>query len=132
MSTIRQGDYKLVRCLNSGEARLFDLSNDMGEKNNLAATMPVKAKQLDALLTTYLRKVKAETIDDMRAARRSELAGYLKRDDENMTKCRQQLKNATGSEREELLEKLSIAQKNKARHHQGLEQLKQGELTTPW
>ena len=56
---IRQGDWKLVKTaegpLRTGsfdtleslaEAQLFDLSKDIGEKNNLAATEPAKVKEL--------------------------------------------------------------------------------------
>ncbi len=132
MTAIRQGDYKLVRCLNSGESRLFNLSNDLGERENLAPTMPAKAKALDALLSNYLKQVNAETIDDMRAARRSELARYLRRDDEMIAKCQQLLKAGTSSEKENLLKKIADAKKSKARHHAGLDQLKRGELSTPW
>ena len=36
-------------------SELFDLSKDLGEKNNLAAKMPEKVKDLDALLVKRLK-----------------------------------------------------------------------------
>jgi arylsulfatase A-like enzyme len=47
---IRHGDLKLVVSRGgSGQPELFDLSKDIGERNNLAASQPEKVKQLQAL-----------------------------------------------------------------------------------
>ena len=53
-SIIRKGDYKLIKFWD-GSSELFDLSKDLGEKNNLAAKMPEKVKDLDALLVKRLK-----------------------------------------------------------------------------
>jgi arylsulfatase A-like enzyme len=64
-SVLRQGDFKLV-LIWSGPGRiasreLYDLSTDIGEKNNLAKTMPDKAAAMEAALVGYLEAVNAET-----------------------------------------------------------------------
>ncbi len=56
-SAIVAGDFKLIRFYESGERRLFDLSQDLGERRNLAAAMPAKAAELDARLSAYLQSV---------------------------------------------------------------------------
>ena len=40
---------------------LFNLASDIGEKNDLSAKMPEKAKEMATALTTYLKAVNAET-----------------------------------------------------------------------
>ncbi len=58
-SAIRVGDYKLVRYYEGNKLALFDLSGDVGERHNLAHTMPGKARELDELLDEYLTSVNA-------------------------------------------------------------------------
>jgi len=43
---IREGDYKLLRATDSGPWQLFDLSQDVGEQTDLAASRPEKVKEL--------------------------------------------------------------------------------------
>ena len=52
-SIIRKGNYKLIKFW-AGPHELYDLSKDLGEKNNLAPEMPEKVKELDALLVKQL------------------------------------------------------------------------------
>ena len=46
-SAIRMGDWKLVR-LGDGPSQLFNLAQDIAEKNDLAASQPDRVKQLEA------------------------------------------------------------------------------------
>lgn len=39
---------------------LFDLKNDIGEERDLSDSMPVKAKELDAALTDWLKNTDAK------------------------------------------------------------------------
>ena len=39
-SAVRIGDYKLIDWYNTGHVELYDLVNDPGEQNNLAASKP--------------------------------------------------------------------------------------------
>ena len=49
---IRSGKWKLIR-LDEQEPQLYDLASDPGEKCNLAAEMPAKTKELDALFAKW-------------------------------------------------------------------------------
>ena len=51
-SAIRDGDWKLVKNL-EGKTELFDLSTDIGEKTDLAATKPEKLKELSDRLAKW-------------------------------------------------------------------------------
>ncbi|MFA5192519.1 MAG: sulfatase [Verrucomicrobiia bacterium] len=56
---VRKGDWKLIRnfCDNDDQSdrlELYNLADDLGETNNLAAKMPEKAKDLNALLGKFL------------------------------------------------------------------------------
>ena len=59
-SSIRLGDYKLIKYYESNRRLLFDLSNDVRERNNLAMQMPEKAAELEAMLDEYLVSVDAD------------------------------------------------------------------------
>ncbi|MYF70460.1 MAG: DUF4976 domain-containing protein [Proteobacteria bacterium] len=59
-SAIRLGDYKLIKYYEGNKTALFDLSNDVRERNNLAVQMPEKAAELEALLDEYLVSVNAD------------------------------------------------------------------------
>ena len=76
MSVIRDGDYKLVMSLNDGEYRLYNLTDDIGEQNDLSARKPRKAARLHKRLLEYLDEVDAEDVEDMRQARTKEVEGY--------------------------------------------------------
>ena len=54
------GNYKLMRIYETGERRFFDLSKDIGKRNNLAKQMPDKVADLDRRLTDYLTAVDAQ------------------------------------------------------------------------
>ncbi len=59
-SAIRVGAYKLIKYFESNEIVLFDIASDVGERHNLAAKMPDKAAELEALLDDYLQSVDAD------------------------------------------------------------------------
>lgn len=81
MSTIRDGNYKLVMSLNNNdEYRLYNLADDIGEQNDLKDKMPDKAKKLHKRLLEYLKDVDAEDVEDMRQARKKEVQGYRERE----------------------------------------------------
>jgi arylsulfatase A-like enzyme len=47
--TVRSGDYKMILQLKRGAPELYNLEEDIGEKNNIAAQHPEKIQQLEAL-----------------------------------------------------------------------------------
>jgi arylsulfatase A-like enzyme len=64
--TVHQGDWKLIRLFFAGENgahryHLYNLRDDLGEKNNLAAQDPARVKALDALIEKFLADTQAVT-----------------------------------------------------------------------
>lgn len=59
-SSIIVDDFKLIKFYdNNNKLLLFNIKNDIAEKNNLATSLPEKVLELELLLDTYLSKVKA-------------------------------------------------------------------------
>lgn len=59
-AAVRQDDWKLIYYYADGKKELFNIKNDIGEKNNLASSHPEIVKRLSAELGTYLRWVDAQ------------------------------------------------------------------------
>ena len=62
--SVHRGDWKLIRIFHGGENGahrylLFNLRDDLSEKNNLAAQKPELVSELDALITRFLADTKA-------------------------------------------------------------------------
>ena len=51
--------FKLIKFHDNGELLLFNLTEDIEEKNNLAGSHPAKTTTLEKALDAYLSKVKA-------------------------------------------------------------------------
>jgi hypothetical protein len=68
VSVIRIGDYKLMRHLNSGEMKLFNVATDYAERQDLAQRMPEKTKEMDQILRQYVEKVDGGTMPEVYAA----------------------------------------------------------------
>lgn len=58
--TVRDGDWKLIYYYDTGKKELFNIKDDIGEKNNLADSNPKKTKQLSGKLGRYLRNIGAQ------------------------------------------------------------------------
>ena len=58
-SAIIIDNFKLIKFHDSGELMLFNLNEDLEEKNNLALSLPNKVHTLEKALDAYLSKVKA-------------------------------------------------------------------------
>lgn len=59
-SVIRSGDYKLIEFYEDNRLELYDISEDIGEQNNLVNQMPDKTKELQDNLHEWLKKVGAK------------------------------------------------------------------------
>ena len=59
-SAIRAGDYKLIEFYEDNHIELYNLKDDVGEKNNLADKMPKKAQQLLKMLHEWKQSVNAQ------------------------------------------------------------------------
>ncbi len=57
---IRAGDYKLIEWYEDGKVELYNLKDDLGERHDLAATMPDKAAELRRMLHAWRGEVGAK------------------------------------------------------------------------
>ncbi len=53
-SIVRSGPWKLIKYYETNTFELFNLQDDLSEKNNLADQMPERVRELDRKLTTWL------------------------------------------------------------------------------
>jgi len=60
VSSIRQGDWKLLEYLEDRRVELYDLKQGIGEKNNLAAATPEKSEELRRRLGSWRNAVGAQ------------------------------------------------------------------------
>lgn len=68
VSVIRIGDYKLMRQLNSGEMKLFNVAEDYREQHDLAPTMPQKTLEMNRIRQQYIDEVDGGRMEDVYAA----------------------------------------------------------------
>ena len=59
VGTIRAGDWKLLEFFEDGRVELYNLKDDLGEKKDLAAAMPDKARELREKLAAWRRDIGA-------------------------------------------------------------------------
>ena len=59
VSSIRQGDWKLLEYFEDGRLELYDLAGDLGEKHDVAASRPDLARKLRAQLHAWRQSVDA-------------------------------------------------------------------------
>jgi len=57
---VRKGDYKLIEFYEDGRLELYNLREDVGERNNLASSMPEKADELKRLLAQWRESLGAQ------------------------------------------------------------------------
>jgi len=57
---VRVGEYKLIEFYEDNHVELYNLKNDIGEKNDLAKEMPEKAAELVAMLRAWRIEVDAQ------------------------------------------------------------------------
>ncbi|MBN2271528.1 MAG: sulfatase-like hydrolase/transferase [Sedimentisphaerales bacterium] len=57
---VRAGDYKLIEWYENGAVELYNLRDDISEKEDLAEKMPQKAAELKAMLAEWLKQVNAK------------------------------------------------------------------------
>jgi arylsulfatase A-like enzyme len=60
VSTIRDGDWKLMEWLEDGRMELYNLAADIGEQKNLVESQPEKARQLQAKMLAWRSSVGAK------------------------------------------------------------------------
>ena len=57
---VRAGSWKLIEFFDTGTVELYNLAEDIGEKDNLAGKMPGRAAKLQKLLATWRKDVGAD------------------------------------------------------------------------
>jgi len=57
---LRHGDWKLIEYFEDGRLELYNLRDDIGEKNDLATAMPEKVRELQKMLADWRRTVSAQ------------------------------------------------------------------------
>ena len=62
-SAIRSGDYKLIQRLEDGRYHLYDLKNDIGERDDLAEKMPEKVAELRKRLFAWYKETGARFLE---------------------------------------------------------------------
>ena len=58
-SAIRSGSFKMIEFFEDGRREVYDLQKDIGERNDLFATRPERARELFSQLTNWRNKVRA-------------------------------------------------------------------------
>lgn len=64
-SAIRLGDWKLIQYFENNDLELYNLTKDIGEKNNLTGTNPGKTKELLGLLNKWRKETYAPVPSDL-------------------------------------------------------------------
>jgi arylsulfatase A-like enzyme len=57
---VRQGDFKLIEFYEDSKVELYNLKDDIGEKNDLTSKMPDKAKELHQMLKDWRKTADAQ------------------------------------------------------------------------
>ncbi len=68
ISSIIIGDFKLMRHLNSGEVKLFNIKTDYHEQHDLSVAMPERVNSMDAIRAKYVGEVDGGTAEQVREA----------------------------------------------------------------
>ena len=92
ITAYRKGDFKLMRQLNTGEIKLFNVSKDMSESQDLSNTMPEKVKEMTQKLDAYLGKVGAWSMKEVYETRENELNRWIEIRKQRIIEFKEQLK----------------------------------------
>jgi arylsulfatase A len=122
ITAYRDGDYKLMRQLNTGEIKLFNLVEDMGETRDLSVAMPEKTTDMVRKLDAYLEKVGAWTMEEVYNARIEELKTWIERGQQEVSRIKQDLETAglSSDKRQRLNTELKSKQSTLKRHSDNL------------
>ena len=92
ITSYRDGDFKLMRHLNTGETKLFNVAKDMGETNELSKSMPEKKAAMIRNLDAYLKKVGAWTMEEVYKTRLEELDKWISENKKKVSESKEQLR----------------------------------------
>ncbi len=117
VSVIRIGDYKLMRHLNSGELKLFNVATDYAEQQDLAERMAKKAKEMDQILRQYVDKVDGGKMSDVYAAYFEWLDESLQRNEKRIVRDLESLKRKNPPDFEKQRRRLEAELQTAKRQH---------------
>ena len=133
MSAVRMGDYKLVKDLNTGQFRLFNVAEDIAESKDLSTSLPGKTADLNKRLTAYLAHVDAEKIDDLRTGREKTLHENIARHEKAILSLRRKLDQATGAEQSrDIWKQITERQRHIENQKAALQRVARGRRLTGW
>lgn len=92
ITSYRDGDYKLMRHLNTGETKLFNVIKDMGETKDLSKSLPEKKAAMVRKLDAYLKKVGAWTMEEVYETRLEELDKWISEKKKQVADCKEELR----------------------------------------
>ncbi len=99
ITAYRDGDYKLMRHLNTGEIKMFNVAEDPGESRDLAKAMPERKADMIRKLDAYLLKVGAWTMEEVYETRLDELRNWIERDHKDVAELKGQLASNPGDKK---------------------------------
>ena len=131
VSVIRIGDYKLMRHLNSGKVRLFNVATDYAEQQNLAERLPKKAKEMDRILRQYVDQVDGGAMRDVYAAYFEWLDEGLRKNEERFGRDLESLKQKNPPDLEKQRERLEADLQTAKRQHAAKTAICKDQMTNP-
>jgi arylsulfatase A-like enzyme len=131
VSVIRIGDYKLMRHLNSGEVKLFNVVTDYAEQQDLAQQLPSKAKEMGRILRQYVDEVDGGVMSDVYAAYFDWLDEDLRKREERFQRDLESLKRKNPPDFEKQLAKLEADLQAKKRQHVAKTAICKGQMANP-
>ncbi len=133
MSAIRQGDYKLVKDLNTNQTRLFNLVDDMGESLDLSEEYPELVHEMHATMNAYLADVQVEDLEELRRDRVTWLNNRISRDKDLLKQLEAQRAPLNDKEvRQELTEKVNEVKRRIENNYAAIKRVKSGRQLTAW
>ena len=130
ITAYRHGDYKLMRQLNTGELKLFDVHNDPGESKDLSKTMPEKTTEMARKLDAYLKRIGAWTMEEVYATREEELRNWITRHKKDISEINQGL--VSKPQDAKLNQQLKKLKQQLDKHQSALEKVTNDRLSTRW
>lgn len=134
ITSYRKGDYKLMRQLNTGEIKLFNVASDMGETRDLSATMPEKVQAMVRDLDAYLDKVGAWKMKEVYDTRQEELKAWIERDNKTVSAMNETLSDTSlaADVRNKLQQELNTARRNLEKHKEAHQQVDRNRMSGRW
>jgi arylsulfatase A-like enzyme len=100
ISSIIIGDYKLMRHLNSGEIKLFNIKDDYREEHDLHTAMPDRVAEMDEIRRKYVKEVDGGTAEQVREALYKTMDRFSSQSKDGFRKKLAQLKEENPSDLE--------------------------------